>query len=483
MYIPCPLDNDVLLAAQSTTLSIEQKTEAEITRHVLTQAWRSQPLTIVAILLFSLLLYPAANTTWLLIWMGASLIILGTRTYALRRFMNNTYPDAVMPFWHKPLIVGALLSGGYWASLVGFAATIDDHAYERTIMILLCGAIAAGLSVLGAKRATFLAFSLPIIVTLVIYSVSMYGVMGLSIATLVLTFYLLILSSGNRYQTAMHTAISMRLKNHELIDQLAEARDRAETSSQVKGDFLTSMSHEIRTPMNGVSGILQILKDTKLDEEQQRFIDAGIRSSNRLMSLLNDVLDVSKIEAGALKLNDDVFDLPALCNEIIDLHRASALTKQLSLISMLDDNLPTTMTGDSYRIAQILNNLLGNAVKFTSQGFIEFSANQNTQGNELVFTILDTGCGIDSKKLNSIFNTFSQADKSITRKFGGSGLGLTISKQLVNLMNGYISVISNENGSEFCVHIPVVKTGVKQISASHVFTNTKSSPPAPSTTQ
>lgn len=464
MTVPKPLSAEEFARANQAPLSIARRAEAEITRHVLLQARRSQPLTLLALLLFSAMLYPVADHFWLASWTLASAAIMAARWYSLRYFVRHEYPDSQMACWNKPLIIGAIFSGAYWAALVGFAVIIDDHAYERTIMVLLCGAIAAGLAVLGAKRSVFLAFSLPIVISLVAYSLAIGGSIGYSIATLVVVFYLLILSAEHRYQQAMLDAIATRLKNHSLIEELAEARDRAERSSRIKSEFLANMSHEIRTPMNGVSGILQILNDTTLSSEQRQFVEAGLRSSERLMGLLSHILDVSRIEAGALGLAEEDFDLHALCDEVLDLHRASALNKGLSLIPLIDERLPSHIHGDSHRLAQVLNNLLGNAIKFTREGYVEFEASRGGPANTrrgrsketLVFSISDSGCGIDADKLESIFEAFVQGDPSTTRRYGGSGLGLTICKQLTELMGGEIEVSTSETGSRFSITLPMI---------------------------
>jgi PAS domain S-box-containing protein len=256
--------------------------------------------------------------------------------------------------------------------------------------------------------------------------------------------------------------------------ELLAARQIAEQSAQAKSVFLANMSHEIRTPINGVLGMTEILLGTVLNDRQQDFVENIRLSGNLLLSLINRILDLSKLEEGKLELENLSFDLEDCIEEALEIFALSAQKKGLSLNAVLEDNLPVLLLGDTVRLRQILINLIGNAIKFTDQGevfikverdhaFEETLPTDNQPDDQyqtpfyLRFSICDTGIGIDPKDHDKLFKPFSQVDASTTRRFGGTGLGLSICQQLVSLMQGEIGVSSwddNRNGTCFWFTIP-----------------------------
>lgn len=240
-------------------------------------------------------------------------------------------------------------------------------------------------------------------------------------------------------------------------EQLERAMLSAQDASQAKSEFLANMSHELRTPMNGVLGMIDIVLDSPLTAEQREQLETAQRCANSLLSLLNDVLDLSKIEAGKMVLERIPFDLRVLIDDTIRAQRAKAYKKGITVGMEVDRAVPRRVTADPLRMRQIVSNLLSNAVKFTDRGHVKIQVRCGApeEGRKLIIEVIDTGVGIPVDKRACIFEKFTQADGSISRKYGGTGLGLAITKRLVEMHDGQISVDSVEGqGSTFRVAFP-----------------------------
>jgi len=308
---------------------------------------------------------------------------------------------------------------------------------------------------------------------------SIYLVQGKSLKTYVLwiapylTLLLLISYIVNRANKNLRIRISERIKVQVLLE---DAKEYSEKANRNKEQFLSNMSHEIRTPLNALMGMTHLLNQTSLSEEQCEYLDTMNHSSNTLLLLVDDIVDLNEVESGKLKLEEKPFNFNGLLKNIEAQTRLSILNKEITFDYMIDEDVPAYLVADQHRIAQILTNLISNAVKFTNKGSIKLrvhllvnlSANKYPNKDDVKQSVLqielaDTGIGMTDEQSKKLFMAYSQADKSTARVYGGTGLGLMISKKLCQLMGGEIWVDSNiGEGSRFIFTIKVLSTDREQ---------------------
>jgi signal transduction histidine kinase/CheY-like chemotaxis protein len=267
---------------------------------------------------------------------------------------------------------------------------------------------------------------------------------ALAIAIVLMAFWFII----NRVKRQQH-----------LIEQLNESERLQREASRVKEHFIANMSHEIRTPMNAILGFVNLLKKQPLDKKTTLYIDSIHQSSEKLLAIINDVLDLSKIEAGMMRIEKSLFSFTELMHAVASMFQGKATEKNLQVVYQLDKKIPDSLNGDSVRITQVLVNLISNAIKFTEKGTINVNATllqQSSNSILLGLQVKDDGIGIAPEQLNKIFDRFTQAEESTTRRYGGTGLGLSIVQQIVTLLGGSIDVESTPGrGTVFNVQIPL----------------------------
>src|SRR6266404_1956508 len=345
---------------------------------------------------------------------------------------------------------------------VGGALVLPIVPFETTalLLVVLAGLIASALTTLAADplsvRGFLAGIALPVFVSLATSDQAHH--LAAAIVVALFTLGMAIVARRAHLTLVDHLQVTARLAVSEDAAKRAEsvmreARDLAERVARARSAFLANMSHEIRTPMNAVLGFVELVLDTELAPEQRRALELVRTSSEALLTILNDILDYSKIEAEHLELESIPFDLPKVVHATATLLAVRAREKHLELTVDVPPDVPQMVRGDPTRLRQVLMNLIGNAIKFTEQGEVDVSASIIQRDGDraaVQFRVRDTGIGISEDQLGTIFQEFTQADASMTRRYGGTGLGLAISRRLVALMGGELAVTSEVGqGSEF----------------------------------
>jgi signal transduction histidine kinase len=385
--------------------------------------------------------HPAATSVFVFVTMTTSLLRL---LLVLRK--NEIYAQNPRR-WRIGFGTCIFVFASAWGVFTAWGAITYGYFTWNSMLLIFCilGVTSGGLVSLTPRLLFLSCLLLPMLAPFILSSLYMGGA-GIQLALIMTIFVAFLLVQGRHLCVDYWKA----LEDRQLLET---AKKQAEAANEAKSAFLANISHELRTPMNGIIGMTELALDTELSVEQRDLLDTARSSADALLHLLNEVLDFSKLESQNVNLEHVRFDPRRLVLETRQALEQQASHKHLSLTSAVAPDVPEVIVGDSGRLRQVLVNLLGNGIKFTNEGRVDLYVGikgLEADGVTLQFTVRDTGIGIAADKLDVVFQPFSQADESMTRKFGGTGLGLTISSRLVRMMRGEIWVESElGKGSAF----------------------------------
>jgi signal transduction histidine kinase/CheY-like chemotaxis protein/HPt (histidine-containing phosphotransfer) domain-containing protein len=395
-------------------------------------------------------------------WMLAHHAVILGRYLLVRAHERATPAPAAAGRWAARFVAGTVATGVVWG-LIGTAfRPPEGHAMVGVAIVIVIAVSAVGLFTLGQLFTAYAGLAVPLLSPVLVGLMLSDGPAERSYGIVVGVVLFVAMSNARRGARSFADSVRLRLEVVRTAEEREHARAAAEAASRAKSQFLANMSHEIRTPMNGIVGMAELLASSPLDDRQRRYIDALHRSADSLIDIINDVLDLAKIEAGRLELAAVDFDLRASVAEVVELMRVRAEEKGLALELHFADTVPREIRADPVRLRQVITNLVGNAIKFSEHGSVAMSVAQEPCADALAlrFEVTDTGIGLTPEQCGRIFDAFTQGDASHARKYGGTGLGLAISRELVELMGGRIGVTSEPGrGSKFWFTAMVERAG------------------------
>ncbi|MET0348567.1 MAG: ATP-binding protein, partial [Rhizobacter sp.] len=411
-------------------------------------------------LLLSVGLLPYISSRGVWTWFALRLLVSTGRLWLNLRYRAS--PDKANPFWDHAFVVCLGVDGVAWALIGLWVIPLDIPTISVLMLTSIVGVASVGIFVLQSSFRASATFVVSLLAPLVVLALWMGDRSGRFIGAGLTVYLVLLLIETRVAEGRIRELLRLRFWTDRIAEERAEALRLAQRQSIVKDQFLATMSHEMRTPLHGILGLTRALREKQPDTAQLALVE---RAGEHLLTLINDALDFSKLEAGQVRLVPQTFDLAALVDDVVSLSMLPASEAGLLLESRHHLPRPCLVVGDPARLRQILHNLVGNAVKFTETGRITVVVQHNADVGRARIAVHDTGVGIAPEHLSVIFDAFQQADGSFTRRFAGTGLGLTIARELARAMGGDLLVTSQVGqGSVFTLKLdlprPVVDVPV-----------------------
>jgi two-component system, sensor histidine kinase len=427
------------------------------------------PINVVLALICVYVLWGHCPSASILIWFGYLLLVNIGRWVQISRYRSTEIkPSSILAA--RRFSVGVVLSALGWGALMIVLFPHDDPPRQLFQALTIAGLTSAGVIVLSNIRGAVLPFVFIVLTPVIVRFTLEVNPIHYGLALMVAVFLLFILRTSSLIEKNFSRLVALNFEKKKLAENLEEALAQARAASRMKTNFLANVSHEIRTPLNGIIGMTEHAVDSNPDADMREYLEIILESAQWLLLIIDDLLDLSKIELGKLEISPRPFELRKELIKIEQFLQPRISEKQLQFASRIDTEVPNIIEADPLRISQVLMNLIGNAIKFTPEnGSINLEVSvQKAEAEDLLLRIAvaDTGIGISAEAQKNIFQAFSQGDSSTTRKYGGTGLGLAISSQLIDLMGGEISLESElGKGTCFALTVPCCKGQLEDLSA------------------
>jgi signal transduction histidine kinase/CheY-like chemotaxis protein len=407
-------------------------------------------------LIIAVSLYQVVEPDRLLLWLMLHTFLVFVRYFILNSYKKITITENNYTRYYQLFFITSILHAIIWGS-IPIMIFPPDIEHQMMLMFFVSGLTAATAVSLSPKIQIFSIYILCALLPFAAYYLLHDSSVSSFFATALIFYIVILFKMAKQSSQNIHSNIYLALKNKSLVEQLEEKIVDADAANKAKSEFLSVMSHEIRTPLNAIIGFVQILKKIEQDVKKLKYLTTIDQSSKVLINVINDVLDISKIESGKFTLEMTQFNPKNEFTSIYELFEQNALDKNITFINSISSSLPVCISTDVLRVKQIISNLLSNAIKFTpSDKQVELVISYNKESSKLFVAVKDEGIGISKENISYVTQAFTQADSSTARKYGGTGLGLSIVSNILQIFGSKLKIESTLNeGSTFSFELPI----------------------------